>query len=120
MCKRVLRNISQPTRQQFPSHQPLKTRAAPGGFCLSARLASAQRAILSSMYDFIARRVAHWRKFFQASEFMEAERKLIVGLGNPGASYEGTRHNVGFEVVDVLARRHGIAVSKRQFKSLLG
>jgi len=33
---------------------------------------------------------------------------LVVGLGNPGAKYERNRHNIGFQVVEELARKHGL------------
>ena len=41
--------------------------------------------------------------------------RLIVGLGNPGAQYENTRHNAGFMVVDKLAGEFGISVNKSKF-----
>jgi len=34
-------------------------------------------------------------------------KHLIIGLGNPGAEYEETRHNIGFKVVDTIAEAHG-------------
>ena len=42
--------------------------------------------------------------------------KLIVGLGNPGRKYEGTRHNVGWEVVKELAKRHGRSEPRSKFQ----
>ena len=43
--------------------------------------------------------------------------KLIVGLGNPGDKYQGTRHNVGFDVIDALARQEGLKLTDQKFRS---
>jgi len=45
---------------------------------------------------------------------------LVVGLGNPGKKYDITRHNIGFEVIDELARSNDIKMKKIKFKSLIG
>ena len=42
--------------------------------------------------------------------------RRFVGLGNPGAKYQGNRHNIGFIALDVMARRHGFAPWRRRFQ----
>lgn len=45
---------------------------------------------------------------------------IIAGLGNPTAQYEGTRHNVGFDVIDVIAKQYNISVDVRKSRAFIG
>ena len=45
---------------------------------------------------------------------------IIAGLGNPTKQYEGTRHNVGFDVIDRIADEYNISVETRKGKALTG
>lgn len=45
---------------------------------------------------------------------------LIAGLGNPGKSYQFTRHNLGFLILEALGDRHQVSITRKKFKSLYG
>lgn len=45
---------------------------------------------------------------------------IIVGLGNPGKEYQGTRHNIGFQVIDYIAEKAGISMLERKHKAMVG
>ena len=45
---------------------------------------------------------------------------VIVGLGNPGAEYAGSRHNVGWLCLEAFARRIQVPISRRRWRSMVG
>ncbi len=56
--------------------------------------------------------------FLKAAEPVGPVEYIIAGLGNPGAKYEGTRHNAGFMALDYIAEKSGVSIDRIKFKGL--
>ncbi|MGB2599996.1 MAG: aminoacyl-tRNA hydrolase [Candidatus Omnitrophota bacterium] len=46
--------------------------------------------------------------------------KIVVGLGNPGFKYRNTRHNIGFRILDLLAKKYRLGIKKKAFQGIYG
>ncbi len=51
---------------------------------------------------------------------MPSDTYILVGLGNPGAKYDGTRHNIGFAVVDAMAGKHNVSIGVQKWDGMSG
>jgi len=51
---------------------------------------------------------------------LEAKMYLVIGLGNPGDEYKHTRHNVGFDVINLMAEKYNVSVNRIKFKGICG
>ncbi len=58
--------------------------------------------------------------YISESIFVIYVLKLIIGLGNPGRSYKNHRHNIGFMIIERLAQKHDLDLSKKTFGSKMG
>ena len=78
------------------------------GFFLNSRRICVNISVVMNLFKF--------KDKFRATGF----DMMIVGLGNPGLQYDGTRHNIGFAAMDKLCEKYGVKCDRMKFKAYMG